>query len=407
LRSIQDILLTDKYPDRLLRHVFFWLGQLAFWAFMVAGFFLNASSLQYLKSDLRLHSYFIPDICYTYFVTYYLVERFRRHKNARKFILSLIALTIVTYFTFLALRFLDYDMFGAPKQTVLLMIWLYSMKFVNLGPPVICGMFLSLKFLKNYHKKSAENKALIAENTKSQLGLLKAQVHPHFLFNTLSNIHSFALSGSAIAVDLVCRLSAALRYMIFECEAPFVCLEKELAMIRDYTELERVRYSNSLSMAVTITGDVAGKQVAPLFLIPLIENAFKHGTSQVLMNPWINLRINVTDTRLVMDLSNSKPQAGHTKSERSGIGLSNVKKRLDLIYPNDHRLIIENNEDFFRVQIDLPLESLQAAQIQAAQIQTAQIQTAAIQDAEIQTTPIQTTPIQTTPIQTEVASLTA
>lgn len=360
MRNLQDIILTNRFPDRLLRHFLFWAGQFVFWAFAVSGFFVAGTTLDYLKGDLRLHSFFIPDILYTYTVSYYLVDRVLAKNNVAKFVVGFVLLTLVTYVTFLLLRFADYNLFGAPREKVLHVIWIYSMKFCSLGPPVICAMFLSLRFLKSYHKKMEESKVLVSENNQSQLGLLKAQIHPHFLFNTLSNIHSFTITKTSVASELVSKLSATLRYMIYDCEAPLVCLEKELSMIKDYTELERVRYSDALSMKVAIEGDLKGKMIAPLFLIPLVENAFKHGTSQVLKNPWIDLKIVVTDLFLFMDLSNSKPQETLRINDKSGIGLANVWKRLKLIYPDEHSLVIQSGTDSFMIQIKLPLTIKQA-----------------------------------------------
>jgi hypothetical protein len=361
LKNPYDIILTDKFPDRILRHLLFWLGQFVFWAFMVSGFFFDAGTIEFLKSDLRLHTYFIPDIIFTYIVSYYLVDELLAKNKFLKFSIAIIFLTLITYVTFLLLRFNDYDMFGAPRETRLHLMWMYSMKFISLGPPVTCAMFLSLKFLKNYHKKTEENKVLISENNQSQLSLLKAQIHPHFLFNTLSNIHSFMLTKSPIASELVSRLSATLKYMIFDCEAPLVSLEKELTMIKDYTELERVRYSKSLTMHVEIKGDASNKQIAPLFLIPLIENAFKHGTSQVLSNPWIHLKLAITDSFLFMDLRNSKPIGIVAGNHKSGIGLANVKKRLQLIYPHEHSLVVKSDDASFIIQIKIPLVTLKEA----------------------------------------------
>ncbi|HMF73276.1 MAG TPA: sensor histidine kinase, partial [Flavitalea sp.] len=293
MKNLHDIIFTDRFPDKLLRHILFWIGQFLFWAIMTASFFINMSKLQYLANDLRLHTFFLPDIFYTYVVSYYLVNRFLAKGRNTQFVVALISVTLFTYVLFLLLRLRDYNMFDAPGDVMLRIIWTYTIKFTSLGPPVICAMFLSLKFLKNYHRKTEENKMLISENTRSQLGQLKAQIHPHFLFNTLSNIHSFAMTKPEVAGELVSKLSDTMKYMIYECEATHVDLGKELKMIGDYTTLQSVRYSNALKMRINITGDCRDKKIAPLFLVPLIENAFKHGTSQVLNDPWIDVDITI------------------------------------------------------------------------------------------------------------------
>jgi hypothetical protein len=355
MKNLHDIIFTERFPDRLLRHVLFWFGQFLFWAFMSAYFYTNMSKLQYLADDLRLHTYFLPDIFYTYTVSYYLVNKFLSRGRLTGFVAALISVTLLTYIVFLLLRFWDYNMFNAAVDKRLLLVWTYSIKFTTLGPPVICAMFLSLKLFKNYHRKAEENKMLISENTRSQLGQLKAQIHPHFLFNTLSNIHSFAMTRPAVAGELVSKLSDTMKYMIYECEAGHVDLDKELKMIRDYMTLQSVRYSNALNMNVDVSGEPHQKKIAPLFLIPLIENAFKHGTSQVLNDPWIEVNIFINHSSLLMRLSNSKPTGRVAPVFKSGIGLNNVRKRLELLYPGNHRFHITSTEDTFCVEIELPL----------------------------------------------------
>ena len=362
MKNLHDIIFTDRFPDKLLRHVLFWIGQFLFWAIMTASFFTNMSKLQYLGNDLRLHTYFLPDIFYTYVVSYYLVNRFLARGRKTQFVIALISVTLCTYVLFLLLRLRDYNMFDAPGDVKLQVIWTYTIKFTSLGPPVICAMFLSLKFLKNYHRKTEENKMLISENTRSQLGQLKAQIHPHFLFNTLSNIHSFAMTKPEVASELVSKLSDTMKYMIYECEATHVDLGKELKMIGDYTTLQSVRYSNALKMRININGDCRNKKIAPLFLVPLIENAFKHGTSQVLNDPWINVDITIKHSSLLMHLSNSKPSVAVAAGFRSGIGLNNVRKRLELIYPGDHRFNITSTDNSFSVEIEFPLLNVAEAE---------------------------------------------
>jgi sensor histidine kinase YesM len=313
------------------------------------------SKLEYLEGDLRLHTYFIPDIIYTYVVSYYLVNRYLMKEQVRRFVIVLVMFTLLTYVSFLLLRIWDYNLLKASGKAKGQLLWTYTMKFATLGPPVICAMFLSLKFLKQYHRKTEENKLLISENTKSQLGQLKAQIHPHFLFNTLSNIHSFAISAPLVAGELVSKLSDTMKYMIYECEAVHVDVQKELKMIKDYMALQSVRYGNALKMNVHIKGDPHHKKVTPLFLIPLIENAFKHGTSQVLNDPWINVDIEIKQSSLVMHLTNSTPVLQVSPRFKSGIGLNNVRKRLELIHPLDHTFKVYSTDQMFSVEIEIPL----------------------------------------------------
>jgi len=176
------------------------------------------------------------------------------------------------------------------------------------------------------------------------------------LFNTLNNIYSFSLSQSPQAGILITKLSGMLGYMINECDEQLVILEKDLKLIEDYMALEKVRYGKRLNMEVDIYGDFENKRIAPLLMIPFIENCFKHGTSQMLQHPWIKLSITIIDNRLFFRLSNGKPSLVHSNKKNKGIGLQNVRKRLHLLYPDKHQLDVNVTESMFTVNLQILLE---------------------------------------------------
>jgi LytS/YehU family sensor histidine kinase len=216
-----------------------------------------------------------------------------------------------------------------------------------------------------------EREILVRENTHAEMQLLKAQVHPHFLFNTLNNIYSFALRKSPDAGGLVLKLSDTLKYMINECETPLVPLEKELKLIKDYIGLEKVRYGNRLNMEIEIKGDYKNKLIVPLLLISFVENAFKHGASKMLKLPWIRLKIIIKENDFYLELSNSKPLQAFYQNGKNGIGLKNVQKRLQLLYPHEHELIIESTEDEFLIKMQVPLQPGDTKNIEGLNIKPA------------------------------------
>ncbi|MBI1781892.1 MAG: histidine kinase [Sphingobacteriales bacterium] len=224
------------------------------------------------------------------------------------------------------------------------------------NPPLICAMLLSLKTFKRWHLKQKENEMLVRENANAELQLLKAQVHPHFLFNTLNNIYSFTLSKSAQAEELVEKLSDMLRYMITDCNVELVPLEKEIKMLGDYIGLEKVRYGDRLDLWVDINNTKNNLLIAPLVMIPFVENSFKHGTSMMRGKQWIQLSIKTEDNVLDFTLINSKPPAPVQNKNKTGIGLMNVKKRLALLYPGKHELTVTSNESIFSVRLTLQLQ---------------------------------------------------
>jgi sensor histidine kinase YesM len=225
------------------------------------------------------------------------------------------------------------------------------------GPAFIGIVFISLKLFKDWQLKQKDNLDLRKENANAELLLLKAQIHPHFLFNTLNNIYSLTLDRSPQAKKMVKMLEGMLHYMIEECEQPLVSLEKEIAVLKDYFELERIRYGNSIDMQFEIAGDYSGKVVSPLLMIPFVENSFKHGTSKILRDPWIKLFIQADDDVVHFSLTNSKP-AEEMPNGKKGIGLCNVKKRLELLYPAEHLLVIESTKNTFTVNMQIPLQSM-------------------------------------------------
>lgn len=215
---------------------------------------------------------------------------------------------------------------------------------------------LAIKYYKDWYKKQRESEMLIRENNQAELQLLKAQIHPHFLFNTLNNIYSFTLTGSLQAAGLVDKLSGMIDYITTEGEKPLVTVEKEIQLINDYIGLEKVRYGDRLDMQVEINGEYKNKMIAPLLMIPFVENCFKHGASMMRGKQWIQLIININDKDLDFNLSNSKPSQPNTTKNKTGIGLINVKKRLGLLYPGRHQLDIHSTDNTFSVYLKIAFQ---------------------------------------------------
>ncbi|MEO5581115.1 MAG: histidine kinase, partial [Saprospiraceae bacterium] len=226
------------------------------------------------------------------------------------------------------------------------------------GAITVGGLAAAIKLMKYWYLKEQHNLQLERENAISQLQLLKAQVHPQFLFNTLNNIYSYTQTTSPVAAQLVTGLSDLLRYVLYEGDQPLVPLSKELQMIGDYIDLEKIRYGNALELHLDLPKQSTGLYIAPLLLIPFVENCFKHGTSNVLVQPWITMKITLEQQVLKMKLVNGKVNKADSKNEIKGIGLENVKKRLELIYPGKHELTITNDEEVFIINLKLELTYL-------------------------------------------------
>jgi sensor histidine kinase YesM len=227
--------------------------------------------------------------------------------------------------------------------------------FFNLT--TLLALAVAIKLLKRWWLKQKETEQIAREKISAELQLLKAQVHPHFLFNSLNNIYSFALEGSSKAPEMIQKLSDLLHYMLYECQQARVPLGKELKMIQDYISLEKVRYGERLKIETLFPQDNDDLVVAPLLLIPFVENSFKHGTSKMLSNPYVRLNITVQGDILYFKLTNSRPSAIEeiSVSGNRGLGLKNVKKRLELLYPQKYELQIMEEDSEYSVWMKIAI----------------------------------------------------
>jgi LytS/YehU family sensor histidine kinase len=222
----------------------------------------------------------------------------------------------------------------------------------------VAGFAACIKFIKYWYENEYLKSILEKEKLQAELQSLKAQVHPHFLFNTLNNIYSVTENVSPQASDMLLRLSALLRYILYECNKPEILLVQEFKMIQDYIALESIRYSKSLDVRFELPDQADHYWIAPLLLLPLIENCFKHGASKVMDQPWINIQIELREGDVLQaKLINGKPhQADDAPSTAAaGIGLANIRKRLELLYPESHELKILPEPHVFVVVLKLKL----------------------------------------------------
>ena len=361
---MHNMIFSDSPSWRWKRHFLFWLVVFLYHLLRI-GIMMpalnNMSSFYSLLKFTFLHA-MITNPFFTYVIVYYLMPKFFNHKRYFLFAFGIVVVfAVIQSYTFLqnllALNQPVREGIGLSKG---MLISTFKPGFIRLfgNPPLICCLFLSLKILKNWHLEQLKTETLAKENASAEIQLLKAQVHPHFLFNTLNNIYSFSLSQSPQAGILVKKLSGLLGYMVNECDQQLVPLEKELKLIQDYIGLEKVRYGNRLNMDVKIEGDYENRLIAPLLLIPFVENCFKHGASVMRGQQWIKLSINIKDDQLIFNLSNSKPQQAIDTNDKKGIGLANVQKRLQLLYPGKHSLKIESTDDTYIVQLQVSLQQL-------------------------------------------------
>lgn len=217
----------------------------------------------------------------------------------------------------------------------------------------VVGAASSLKLLrKQYHSRLKET-VLQKEKTEAELKYLKGQINPHFLFNTLNNIYSLARKQSEATAEAVMKLSKLMRFMLYEAGSKQILLLDELKLIEDYISLEKLRYASKLNITFQTEIDNPSQTIAPLLLIHFVENAFKHGASESRFESSITIRIIVTKGVLQASIKNSK-EADLTESSEGKIGLNNIKRQLELIYPL-HKLTMVNEQKYFTVELTIPL----------------------------------------------------
>jgi two-component system, LytTR family, sensor kinase len=214
-------------------------------------------------------------------------------------------------------------------------------------------MALLIKFMIDWFTAQKQKADLLAKSKASELALLRSQINPHFLFNTLNNIYSLVYKRSDEAPSVVMKLSEIMRYMLYDANSEKVMLKKEIDYLQSFIELNELRLKEGKVTSFTIEGDYTNQLIPPMLLIPFVENAFKHGSKKSVI-PAILIRLELKDKGLEFDVVNYvEPGASANKDLAGGIGLDNVRKRLDIIYPGKYELLVENGTGVHHVNLKI------------------------------------------------------
>ncbi len=213
-----------------------------------------------------------------------------------------------------------------------------------------------LKLSKSYFRLLETRNRIIQlekEKNRTELMALKAQINPHFMFNSLNNIYALALKSSSSTPEMILLLSDLLRYIIYDTSRDFVPLKEELKMVDDYIKLQKIRAGKDASIDFQISGNTEKKRIAPLIFLPLIENVFKHGIKHSLSSSYANITFNVLENHLHVEMINSIENGEQEAENSKGIGLENVRKRLELIYPEKHELNINASNKQYTLSLKI------------------------------------------------------
>lgn len=342
---------------RLRGHVLFWAAVLVFFTF-----FFGRESGNFSRSLLFVALLLPVAIATVYTLGDVLVPRFLLRRRYGRFSLYTAYVVIISIHLELVVLMVSFifgaeyrieDMDPAALDLTGLIVGLYVVVFLGLCIRLVQRSYALQASNARIEQSRLETELKLRE---AELALLKAQIHPHFLFNTLNNLYGLTLERSESAPDVVLGLSDLLDYVLYKGASERVPLGEEVAFLRTYLSLERIRYDGRLDVDLEADGIDPDVPIAPLLLVPLLENSFKHGARIDARRPWIRMHVETLGVQLYVSIANSKPagvQADVGSSQ--GLGLENVRRRLELIYADGHELDIRDEADQFAVRLRIDL----------------------------------------------------
>ncbi|MEI6456486.1 MAG: sensor histidine kinase [bacterium] len=339
---------------RIFRHTLYWILNVLFLTIHFASFSDFQDFVPMLKTDLI---YLPGGMLFAYFSIYYLLPKYYfNNRTALYIVLQLAVLVLYPVFSGFISRYLvsPYIFHKVPVYKFGDYVSMIFILVVGMVPLAWARITMRMTEENNL-KRRLEQEKLEAQLKlrESELKLLKAQIHPHFLFNTLNNLYSLAVEKSERTPEVIIRISDLLNYIIYDCAEDRVTLEKEIRFLHSYIELEKLRYDDSMKLDYSVAGDFTNRVIAPMILHAFVENSFKHGASRDTGRPWISIIIEMRGDLLEFSVANSK--AEETMAGQPGIGIENVKRRLDLIYHGRYKLETSDKGKEYLVVLEIQL----------------------------------------------------
>ncbi len=285
----------------------------------------------------------------TYFIALVAVPKFLKKGQWYWFVLSLLVVGAVVFFARIkwleVVNYLEHqEYWKVPVSKVLKnIIRDYS----------IIALAVCIYIIGDYRRKQKLNEELAKAKAEAEIKLLKGQLHPHFLFNSLNNIYSLALMKSDLTADSILKLTELLDYLVYRANMEKVALSKEVQLLRNYVDLEKLRYGDKLKVDLDFDLENENLMVAPLILLPFAENCFKHGGAGEDGFFKIKMQLKANGKTLVFDIANSKKNGRKNNHVNGGVGLENIRKRLTLLYPGRHELHIGDSPERYEVNLKI------------------------------------------------------
>ena len=332
----------------MVLHVTFWL---LFLSFKYVDYSQNLPTTVAIKF-LGVQNLFNMSAAYLHYFLLLPLLVDRRKYRAYTFATALMMALVILGRAWLESQLFD-DLFGSDYYSNLTGLRIFNLFWTTASFVIFIALlnFTVDRFILEGEKKALENEKLITE-----LNYLKAQINPHFLFNTLHNLNYLTHTKSDQATELVIKLSNIMRYMIYESDKPFVPLSREIDYVKDYLDLEKIRLNKPFELTFDVSHVDTTIEIPPLILIPFVENAFKHGVSDANDNSWVSVELFSDAMELVFQVRNGVASQLKNTDEKSGFGLENVKKRLALSLPQKHSLDIKEGQSVYEVTFKMKLQ---------------------------------------------------
>ena len=350
-------------------HVLFWTAYSAVNLFnelyLSSSFTTHPSTellIDSIKAQILVLTIKIPAV---YYVLYSLIPRWSRSPARVKLAIEVVLVFVVMVFCYRAVvQLIIWPLIFGETPAPLTGLQFTARYFYSLMDILqVTGIAAAIKLFRLRLANVANEKLLMQEKLESEMRHLRSQINPHFLFNTLNSIYALARAQSTATPDAVMRLSKILRYMLYEIEKKSITIEEEMKITLDYIELQQIRFGSKVAVVIKKNIDNPAASITPLILLPLLENAFKHGTSERTGQIEILLEINLTHDQLYIKVQNPVGTGMSVKpSSTEGIGLSNIKRRLEMLY-SDYNLGYGENGDNFTVEIKINLKSYEGFEL--------------------------------------------
>lgn len=335
---------TVKYA---LVHACYWL--------LVTGFFLYEKRYLIVKASLNFFAICVIArvvllMVIAYLNLHYFLPRYLLKKRYARYF-GLVFVSILGYLFIQS--FFDYYLYGYVIGPLRNSNLAEAVSYNFFSTLWYLALMVALKLSIDWYEQQRILQKIVVEKLNAEVNFLRSQVNPHFLFNILNNLYALTLKKSDLAPEVVLKLSEMMEYMLYDSDDTTVSLDKEISYLHNYIELERIRYDNNPDIFIEVAGNPDGKEIAPLLLLPLVENAFKHGVSRKSDHGWLHGKIHVGPSAIEVTIENSKSTAA--RESKGGIGLANLRKRLELLYPSRHSLRIDDQQERFSVFMEINL----------------------------------------------------